>query len=166
MLLEEIKRWEMLCARSARGELNPDDANELEELRKLVIESSGTKTSGSGYLVLANWSWIYGEYLTGIGIGKFKESDDLEDLITKANAAGIPFTEELLKQAGNAQLLAAALASALASQQALGSVGAGGNGEPNTDSNSSNSNTKTTPKTTPKITQKTSQFVFFRLSNC
>lgn len=81
MLLEEIKRWEMLCARSARGELNPDDANELEELRKLVIESSGTKTSGSGYLVLANWSWIYGEYLTGIGIGKFKESDDLEDLI-------------------------------------------------------------------------------------
>ncbi len=35
--------------------------------------------------------------------------------------AGIPFTAELLKQAGNAQALAAALASALATQKQLGS---------------------------------------------
>jgi hypothetical protein len=54
--------------------------------------------------------------------GKTKQDiDDLEELIAKATAAGIPFTEQLLKQAGSAQALAAALASALASQQALGS---------------------------------------------
>jgi hypothetical protein len=53
--------------------------------------------------------------------GTKQEMDDLDDLIAKATAAGIPFTEELLKQAGNAQALAAALASALASQKQLGS---------------------------------------------
>jgi TP901 family phage tail tape measure protein len=54
--------------------------------------------------------------------GKTKQDmDDLDDLIAKATAAGIPFTAELLKQAGSAQALAAALASALASQQKLGS---------------------------------------------
>jgi hypothetical protein len=54
--------------------------------------------------------------------GKTKQDiDDLDDLIAKATAAGIPFTAELLKQAGSAQALAAALSSALASQKALGS---------------------------------------------
>jgi hypothetical protein len=53
--------------------------------------------------------------------GTKQEMDDLDDLIAKATAAGIPFTAELLKQAGSAQALAAALASALASQQKLGS---------------------------------------------
>jgi len=54
--------------------------------------------------------------------GKTKQDiDDLDDLIAKATAAGIPFTAELLKQAGSAQALAAALAAALASQKALGS---------------------------------------------
>jgi hypothetical protein len=53
--------------------------------------------------------------------GTKQEMDDLDDLIAKATAAGIPFTAELLKQAANAQALAAALASALASQQQLGS---------------------------------------------
>ena len=54
--------------------------------------------------------------------GRTKQDiDDLDDLIAKATAAGIPFTEQLLKQAGSAQALAAALASALASQKALGS---------------------------------------------
>jgi TP901 family phage tail tape measure protein len=53
--------------------------------------------------------------------GTKQEMDDLDDLIAKATAAGIPFTAELLKQAGSAQALAAALASALASQKQLGS---------------------------------------------
>ena len=54
--------------------------------------------------------------------GKTKQDiDDLDDLIAKATEAGIPFTAELLKQAGSAQALAAALSSALASQKALGS---------------------------------------------
>jgi len=54
--------------------------------------------------------------------GKTKQDmDDLDDLIAKATAAGIPFTAELLKQAGSAQALAAALASALALQKQLGS---------------------------------------------
>jgi TP901 family phage tail tape measure protein len=53
--------------------------------------------------------------------GTKQDMDDLDDLIAKATAAGIPFTAELLKQAGSAQALAAALASALASQQKLGS---------------------------------------------
>jgi hypothetical protein len=54
--------------------------------------------------------------------GKTKQDiDDLDTLIQLATAAGIPFTEQLLKQAGSAQALAAALASALASQKALGS---------------------------------------------
>jgi TP901 family phage tail tape measure protein len=83
--------------------------------------------------------------------GKTKQDiDDLSDLIAKATAAGIPFTEQLLKQAGSAQALAAALASALASQQALGSGGAGETGEPKTDSKSSSSNKKTPTKTPVK----------------
>jgi TP901 family phage tail tape measure protein len=54
--------------------------------------------------------------------GKTKQDiDDLDDLIAKAAEAGIPFTAELLKQAGSAQALAAALSSALAAQRALGS---------------------------------------------
>ena len=54
--------------------------------------------------------------------GKTKQDiDDLDDLIAKATEAGIPFTAELLKQAGSAQALAAALSSALAAQRALGS---------------------------------------------
>jgi hypothetical protein len=54
--------------------------------------------------------------------GKTKQDmDDLDDLIAKATAAGIPFTAELLKQAGSAQALAAALQLALATQQKLGS---------------------------------------------
>jgi TP901 family phage tail tape measure protein len=54
--------------------------------------------------------------------GKTKQDmDDLDDLIAKAAAAGIPFTAELLKQAGSAQALAAALQLALATQQKLGS---------------------------------------------
>jgi len=54
--------------------------------------------------------------------GKTKQDiDDLDELIAKATEAGIPFTAELLKQAGNAQALAAALASALATQKQLGS---------------------------------------------
>jgi len=54
--------------------------------------------------------------------GKTKQDiDDLDELIAKATEAGIPFTEQLLKQAGSAQALAAALASALATQKQLGS---------------------------------------------
>jgi TP901 family phage tail tape measure protein len=53
--------------------------------------------------------------------GTKQEMDDLDDLIAKATAAGIPFTAELLKQAGSAQALAAALQLALATQQKLGS---------------------------------------------
>jgi TP901 family phage tail tape measure protein len=53
--------------------------------------------------------------------GTKQEMDDLDDLIAKATAAGIPFNDLLLKQAGNAQALAAALSSALASQKQLGS---------------------------------------------
>jgi TP901 family phage tail tape measure protein len=53
--------------------------------------------------------------------GTKQDMDDLDDLIAKATAAGIPFTAELLKQAGSAQALAAALQLALATQQKLGS---------------------------------------------
>jgi hypothetical protein len=54
--------------------------------------------------------------------GKTKQDiDDLDDLIAKATAAGIPFTAELLKQATNAQALAAALSAAAAAQSSLGS---------------------------------------------
>jgi TP901 family phage tail tape measure protein len=54
--------------------------------------------------------------------GKTKQDiDDLEELIAKATAAGIPFTAELLKQATNAQALAAALAAAAKAQSSLGS---------------------------------------------
>jgi hypothetical protein len=54
--------------------------------------------------------------------GKTKQDiDDLDDLIAKATAAGIPFTAELLKQATNAQALAAALAAAAKTQSSLGS---------------------------------------------
>ena len=54
--------------------------------------------------------------------GKTKQDiDDLDDLIAKATAAGIPFTAELLKQATNAQALAAALAAAAGAQSSLSS---------------------------------------------
>jgi len=53
--------------------------------------------------------------------GTKDEMDSLDSLIQLATAAGIPFNDLLLKQAGNAQALAAALSSALASQKALGS---------------------------------------------
>jgi hypothetical protein len=53
--------------------------------------------------------------------GTKDEMDSLDSLIQLATAAGIPFNDLLLKQAGNAQALAAALSSALASQKQLGS---------------------------------------------
>jgi TP901 family phage tail tape measure protein len=53
--------------------------------------------------------------------GTKQDMDDLDDLIAKATAAGIPFTAELLKQAGSAQALATALQLALATQKKLGS---------------------------------------------
>jgi len=53
--------------------------------------------------------------------GTKDEMDSLDSLIQLATAAGIPFNDLLLSQAGNAQALATALSSALASQKALGS---------------------------------------------
>ena len=54
--------------------------------------------------------------------GKTKQDiDDFDSLLQLATAAGIPFNDLLLSQAGNAQALAIALQAALKAQQALGS---------------------------------------------
>jgi hypothetical protein len=53
--------------------------------------------------------------------GTKDEMDSLDSLIQLATAAGIPFNDLLLKQAGNAQALAAALQLALTTQKQLGS---------------------------------------------
>jgi hypothetical protein len=102
-------------------QINIIEATQLKtlEAQKQTIENTITSinaniTALNNQVAVAKEGALYS--------GKTKEDmDDLDDLISKATTAGIPFTEQLLKQAGNAQALAAALASALASQQALGS---------------------------------------------
>jgi TP901 family phage tail tape measure protein len=102
-------------------QINIIEATQLKtlEAQKQTIENTITSinaniTALNNQVLVAKEGALYS--------GKTKQDiDDLDDLITKATTAGIPFTAELLKQAGNAQSLAAALASALASQQALGS---------------------------------------------
>jgi LysM repeat protein len=92
--------------------------------------------------------------------GKTKQDiDDLDDLITKAKAAGIPFTDELLKQATNAASLAKSLNEALTAQQKLASFTGSGTGtgtgtyNPVTKSFDTPSGTGTGTKTTSTTTK-------------
>ena len=66
--------------------------------------------------------------------GKTKEDiDNLAELISAAEAAGIPFTAELLKQATNAERLAAALLKSSGYMSGLSSSAVSGAGVPTTD---------------------------------
>jgi TP901 family phage tail tape measure protein len=85
-----------------------------------------------------------------------KDIDELDDLIKAAEAAGIPFNDLLLKQAGNAASLAKALNDALIAQQNLASFSGFGGGSGNTGAgNVTGSNTTTTTtKTGSTVTVK------------
>jgi TP901 family phage tail tape measure protein len=102
-------------------QINIIEATQLKtlEAQKQTIEDTVTSinaniTALNNQVTVAKEGALYS--------GKTKQDmDDLDDLIAKATAAGIPFTAELLKQAGSAQALAAALQLALATQKQLGS---------------------------------------------
>jgi hypothetical protein len=102
-------------------QINIIEATQLKtlEAQKQTIEDTVTSinaniTALNNQVAVAKEGALYS--------GKTKQDiDDLADLIAKATAAGIPFSAELLKQAGSAQALAAALAAALAIQKQLGS---------------------------------------------
>jgi hypothetical protein len=84
-----------------------------------------------------------------------KDIDDLAELIAAAEAAGIPFTDQLLKQAENAERLAAALLASSLYMAALS--GSGGNEESvvGTPFGQAEGTKKTTTKTTTKTPTKT-----------
>jgi len=85
--------------------------------------------------------------------GKTKQDiDDLDDLITKAKAAGIPFTDELLKQATNAASLAKSLDAALTAQQNLASFASSGIGTGPSAPSGTNSSTGAKTSTTTTAT--------------
>ena len=119
---------------AALGRNAIEKQNKELQLQINIIEATQLKTLEAQKQTIENTITSINENITALNnqvtvlkegalySGKTKQDmDDLDDLIAKATAAGIPFTAELLKQAGSAQALAAALASALASQKALGS---------------------------------------------
>jgi TP901 family phage tail tape measure protein len=102
-------------------EINIIEATQLKtlEAQKQTVENTITSINAN-ITALNNQVTVLKE--GALYSGKTKQDmDDLDDLIAKATAAGIPFTAELLKQAGSAQALAAALQLALSAQKQLGS---------------------------------------------
>jgi hypothetical protein len=102
-------------------EINIIEATQLKTLesQKRTIEDTITSinsniTALNEQVRVTKEGYVYAK-------GTKDEMDSLDSLIQLATAAGIPFTAELLKQAGNAQALAAALERALKAQKQLGS---------------------------------------------
>jgi hypothetical protein len=81
MDIEQIQTWEKLSVKFTKGEIVPDEQKKLDELRKIVIEESGQRTSGSGYVILGNWKWIYKDYFAAVQVGTCEKTHEIEDLI-------------------------------------------------------------------------------------
>jgi len=114
-------------------EISTIEATQLKtlELQKQVIEdkivstNKNIKTLNEEVSVLKEGSYY---------AGKTKEDiDNLAELISAAEAAGIPFTAELLKQATNAERLAAALLKSSGYMSGLSSSAVSGAGAPITE---------------------------------
>lgn len=93
MILSDLKRFENLYIRDnlkikeialisdfKRGlmPLNPDEEDELKELRGKILEHAGEGSDSAGFTVVSNYKWIFRVYEEAIELGGISQDEGLE----------------------------------------------------------------------------------------